>query len=77
MTTVLAIETMLELGSSIHEARLKTGATRELVEAVFLALIGQGAMPQICLALLRPRRVWIATCASGCRGHPGSWRAPP
>ena len=49
MTTVLAIESMLESGSSIHETALKAGAARALVEAAFAAVVGQGPKPMICL----------------------------
>ena len=76
MTTVLAIETMLELGCSIHETKLKSGATRELVEAVFMALIGQGDIPQICPHCYGHGAHGSVPCKH-CQGHPGSWRAPP
>ena len=67
MTTVLAIETMLELGSSVHEAKLKTGAARALVDAVFAALIDQGPKPMICLRCYGHGATDDAQCKS-CRG---------
>ena len=67
MTTVLAIESMLESGSSIHETALKAGAARALVEAAFAAVVGQGPKPMICLRCYGHGATADAQCKS-CRG---------
>ena len=73
MTTVVAIAAMLESGSSVRETMAKSCAARALVDAVFLALIDQGEIPQICVACGGHGAKDGELCRS-CRGS-GCWSA--